>query len=73
MNMKQIDFLSLIIGDIISIIYLQQFIRDICDGYFPSELQAKYPDGVPFQVISRSYRIVSSGSYYYHIPFTADL
>jgi len=28
----------------------QQFIQDITDGYFPSELQQKYPDGVPFIV-----------------------
>ena len=28
----------------------QAFIQDILDGYFPSELQARYPDGVPFQV-----------------------
>ncbi|KAJ8315413.1 hypothetical protein KUTeg_007563 [Tegillarca granosa] len=28
----------------------QQFIQDITDGYFPSELQSKYPDGVPFIV-----------------------
>ncbi|EFN66208.1 UBX domain-containing protein 5, partial [Camponotus floridanus] len=26
------------------------FIRDILDGYFPSELQQEYPDGVPFIV-----------------------
>ncbi|XP_069130862.1 UBX domain-containing protein 11-like isoform X3 [Argopecten irradians] len=26
----------------------QTFIRDIMDGYFPSELQNRYPDGVPF-------------------------
>ncbi|XP_026824283.1 uncharacterized protein LOC105275418 [Ooceraea biroi] len=26
------------------------FIRDILDGYFPSELQKEYPDGVPFMV-----------------------
>lgn len=28
--------------------HLQQCIQDIQDGYFPSELQSKYPDGVPF-------------------------
>lgn len=26
------------------------FIRDILDGYFPSELQKSYPNGVPFKV-----------------------
>ncbi|XP_032687011.1 uncharacterized protein LOC116851571 isoform X2 [Odontomachus brunneus] len=26
------------------------FIRDILDGYFPSELQQEYPDGVPFMI-----------------------
>ncbi|XP_024122849.1 UBX domain-containing protein 11 isoform X1 [Oryzias melastigma] len=28
----------------------QQFMQDIVDGYFPSELQDTFPDGVPFQV-----------------------
>nr|XP_028568648.1 UBX domain-containing protein 11-like [Podarcis muralis] len=28
----------------------QQLLRDIMDGYFPSELQKRYPDGIPFQV-----------------------
>ena len=28
----------------------QQFIRDILDGFFPSELQKRFPDGVPFNV-----------------------
>ncbi|XP_021230912.1 UBX domain-containing protein 11 isoform X2 [Numida meleagris] len=27
----------------------QQCLQDIMDGYFPSELQARYPDGVPLQ------------------------
>ncbi|KAM9116641.1 UBX domain-containing protein 11 isoform 3-T4 [Pangshura tecta] len=27
----------------------QQCLQDIMDGYFPSELQTRYPDGVPFQ------------------------
>lgn len=26
------------------------FLRDILDGYFPSELQETYPEGVPFKV-----------------------
>lgn len=26
------------------------FVRDILDGYFPSELQKHYPNGVPFKV-----------------------
>ncbi|XP_018356370.1 PREDICTED: uncharacterized protein LOC108756805 isoform X1 [Trachymyrmex septentrionalis] len=29
------------------------FIRDILDGYFPSELQQEYPDGVPFMMEDR--------------------
>ncbi|CAL1678148.1 unnamed protein product [Lasius platythorax] len=29
------------------------FIRDILDGYFPSELQQGYPDGVPFIIEDR--------------------
>ncbi|XP_062996191.1 UBX domain-containing protein 11 [Elgaria multicarinata webbii] len=31
----------------------QQCLRDIMDGYFPSELQRRYPDGVPFQVTDK--------------------
>lgn len=27
----------------------QQCLKDIMDGYFPSELQPHYPDGVPLQ------------------------
>lgn len=28
----------------------QQCMKDIMDGYFPSELQSRYPDGIPFEV-----------------------
>ena len=28
----------------------RKFCIDIMDGYFPSELQEKYPDGVPFEL-----------------------
>ncbi|XP_026719330.1 UBX domain-containing protein 11 isoform X1 [Athene cunicularia] len=31
----------------------QQCLQDIVDGYFPSELQLRYPDGVPLQVTDR--------------------
>ena len=31
----------------------QQFCKDIMDGYFPTELQSKYPDGVPFEVTDK--------------------
>ena len=31
----------------------QQFIRDITDGFFPSELQTRFPDGVPFKVTDK--------------------
>lgn len=31
----------------------QSFLKDILDGYFPSELQGRYPDGVPFNVSTR--------------------
>ena len=31
----------------------QQFCKDIMDGYFPTELQKKYPDGVPFDVADK--------------------
>ncbi|XP_020284557.1 uncharacterized protein LOC109855112 isoform X2 [Pseudomyrmex gracilis] len=29
---------------------VNSFIRDILDGYFPSELQREYPEGVPFMI-----------------------
>ena len=28
----------------------QQCMQDILDGYFPTELQNKFPDGIPFAV-----------------------
>ncbi|XP_053124500.1 UBX domain-containing protein 11 [Hemicordylus capensis] len=31
----------------------QRCLRDIMDGFFPSELQRRYPDGVPFQVTDK--------------------
>ncbi|NXS72332.1 UBX11 protein, partial [Pandion haliaetus] len=31
----------------------QQCLQDIMDGYFPSELQTRYPDGIPLQVTDR--------------------
>uniref|UniRef100_A0A8D2J927 UBX domain protein 11 n=1 Tax=Varanus komodoensis TaxID=61221 RepID=A0A8D2J927_VARKO len=33
-----------------SCFWFQQCLRDLMDGYFPSELQRYFPDGVPFQV-----------------------
>ena len=35
----------------------QRFCIDIMDGYFPSELQDRYPDGVPFDVIDKREKI----------------
>lgn len=31
--------------------HLQQFVQDLMDGYFPSELQSRFPDGIPFEVL----------------------
>ncbi|KFV99211.1 UBX domain-containing protein 11, partial [Eurypyga helias] len=31
----------------------QQCLQDITEGYFPSELQTRYPDGIPLQVTDR--------------------
>ncbi|KFQ52693.1 UBX domain-containing protein 11, partial [Pelecanus crispus] len=31
----------------------QQCLQDIMDGYFPSELQMRYPEGIPLQVTDR--------------------
>jgi hypothetical protein len=31
----------------------QQFCSDISDGYFPTELQTKYPEGIPFEVTDK--------------------
>ena len=28
----------------------QRCVQDLTDGYFPSELQPRYPDGIPFTV-----------------------
>ena len=28
----------------------QECLQDISEGYFPSELQSRFPDGVPFAV-----------------------
>merc|ERR1711907_128279 len=39
------------------------FVQDILDGYFPYELKEKYPDGVPFTVMDRSYE-------HHHRPFS---
>ena len=33
-------------------------VQDIMDGYFPGELQKKYPDGVPFIVITSLFLFV---------------
>ncbi|CAH8505083.1 unnamed protein product [Heterobilharzia americana] len=30
-----------------------QFVQDILDGYFPSELQSRYPNGVQFELIDK--------------------
>lgn len=30
--------------------HTRQCIQDLLDGYYPSELQSRYPDGVPFQL-----------------------
>lgn len=48
----------------------RQCIQDLTDGYFPSELQSRYPDGVPFQLTdcrdvtfkSREYSDIFPGS-----------
>ncbi len=31
----------------------QQLCADLADGYFPSELQSSYPDGVPFECVDQ--------------------
>ncbi|XP_064254700.1 UBX domain-containing protein 11 isoform X2 [Passer domesticus] len=36
-----------------ALLLFQQCLQDIMDGYFPSELQPRYPDGVPLQVTDR--------------------
>ncbi|XP_063341900.1 UBX domain-containing protein 11 [Pelmatolapia mariae] len=33
----------------------QQCMQDLMDGYFPSELQERFPDGVPFELHDRRY------------------
>ncbi|XP_032058361.1 UBX domain-containing protein 11 [Aythya fuligula] len=39
----------------------QQCLQDIMDGYFPSELQMRYPDGIPFQVTDKRYVVFQEG------------
>ena len=29
---------------------MQACVRDLQDGYFPSELQTRFPDGIPFKL-----------------------
>ena len=33
--------------------FTRKFCIDIMDGFFPSELEAKYPDGVPFNLVDK--------------------
>uniref|UniRef100_A0A670Y6U2 UBX domain protein 11 n=1 Tax=Pseudonaja textilis TaxID=8673 RepID=A0A670Y6U2_PSETE len=35
------------------LLWFQHCLQDIMDGFFPSELQSRYPNGVPFQVTDR--------------------
>lgn len=39
----------------------QRCIKDFMDGYFPSELQSRYPEGIPFKVL-----------FYYKIGINVD-
>uniref|UniRef100_H3BBI0 UBX domain-containing protein 11 n=1 Tax=Latimeria chalumnae TaxID=7897 RepID=H3BBI0_LATCH len=48
----------------------QQCIQDIMDGYFPSELQSKYPDGVPFKVIDKRDVVVQEKQLWNEFPGT---
>lgn len=41
----------------------QQFITDLSDGYFPTELQSRYPNGVPIEVIDRRECEYGTGSF----------
>ncbi len=34
----------------------QQCMQDLMDGYFPTELQARYPDGVPLKICDRRHQ-----------------
>nr|XP_004576436.1 UBX domain-containing protein 11 isoform X1 [Maylandia zebra] len=38
----------------------QQCMQDLMDGYFPSELQERFPDGVPFELHDRRYEEFNS-------------
>ena len=42
-----------------------RFVRDVLDGYFPSEFEAEYPDGVVFDIADRSCETYSG------VPFKA--
>lgn len=41
------------------------FLKDILDGYFPSELQEAYPEGVPFKVKHQFLRCNERGGKYF--------
>uniref|UniRef100_A0A8C6XDT8 UBX domain protein 11 n=1 Tax=Naja naja TaxID=35670 RepID=A0A8C6XDT8_NAJNA len=41
-------------------LWFQHCLRDIMDGFFPSELQSRYPNGVPFQVHLYSFLFLNS-------------
>ena len=32
----------------------QTFVRDVVDGYFPTEFKSSHPDGVPFDIVDKS-------------------
>jgi UBX domain-containing protein 11 len=40
-----------------SAVILQAFLRDICDGFYPSELQDHFPNGVIWEVTDRRYDV----------------
>ena len=45
------------------------FIRDILDGYFPTELQKTYPNGVIFEIFDQSNQICSTNQVCHHFLF----
>ncbi|XP_072103499.1 UBX domain-containing protein 11 isoform X1 [Mobula birostris] len=46
----------------------QQCMQDIMDGYFPSELQSRYPNGVPIKVTDRRDEIYRDRRRYVEFP-----
>ncbi|XP_022101555.1 UBX domain-containing protein 11-like isoform X2 [Acanthaster planci] len=51
----------------------QRCIQDLMDGYFPYELNARFPEGVPFQVTDKRDTVYNDPRSIKHFPGTGNL